>query len=81
VNNDTENIHGPFLRVNVFPTKPLSSQIFIITNEESNIINCVTKNGTTPSWNKRNFEGKEASQFKADVEALQASNIFVLASK
>ena len=31
--------------------------------------------------NKRNFEGKEASQFKADVEALQASNIFVLASK
>ena len=50
VNNDTESFYGLCLLLYVFPTKPLAPQISTIMNEDINIINFVTKPGTTPPW-------------------------------
>jgi len=81
VNNDTESFYGLCLRLYVFPTKPVSPPISTIMNEGMNIIKCATKLNRRLHGNRRKCAGREASQLKADVEALQACSISLLVSK
>jgi hypothetical protein len=56
----------------VFPLNPLSPQTSTINREDINITNCVTKLARRLHGNRRKYAGGEASQFKDEVEALQA---------
>ena len=79
-NDDSQNSDG---RCPLFysPQKPLSPQTSTISREDITIINCVKQLARRLQGNRRKYSGGEVSQFKADIEALQAGSIFMLASK
>ena len=79
-NDDSQNSDG---RCPLFysPQKPLCPQTSTISREDITIINCVKQLARRLQGNRRKYSGGEVSQFKADIEALQAGSIFMLASK
>jgi len=79
-NDDSQNSDG---RCPLFysPQKPLSPQTSTISREDITIINCVKQLARRLQGNRRKYAGGEVSQFKADIEALQAGSIFLSASK
>ena len=79
-NDDSQNSDG-WCPLFYSPQKPLSPQTSTISREDITIINCVKQLARRLQGNRRKYAGGEVSQFKADIEALQAGSIFLSASK
>jgi len=78
--NDTENIYGLFLRLKIFPTKPLSPQIYTVMSEDINR-NFATKTGITASWKLEEFCWKRSVTVQGRYRGAASMQHFVLVSK